>query len=64
MYANVAAGEIAALGGGGVYVGLGIADLARTYDFSENGTIIKVEEGNVVVSEFLRFKEDGTVEVG
>jgi uncharacterized protein (DUF1330 family) len=31
-------------------------------DFHENNTIIEVEKGNVVLSEFLRFKKDGGLE--
>ena len=31
-------------------------------DMHENNTIIKVEKGNVVLSEFLRFKKDGGLE--
>jgi hypothetical protein len=31
-------------------------------DFHENKTIVKVEKGNVVMSEFLRFKKDGGLE--
>jgi uncharacterized protein (DUF1330 family) len=31
-------------------------------DYHENGTVTKVEKGNIVLSEFLRFKVDGGIE--
>ncbi len=119
LYGNVAGGEIAALGGATVHVGLGITDAAAIFEFSdgwdevayalyprkraylqlqrdndyqlaipdrvagtyrrmlyaisdgepiydasdtilgyhENGTVTQVEKGNIVLSEFLRFKD-------
>lgn len=124
MYGEVAGGEIGAVGGSTVHVGLAITDAAKIYEFSDewdevafalyprkraylqlqrdedyqlaipdrvagtyrrliyaisdgepvynpNYTIlgiheskapIKVEKGNVVMSEFLRFKKDGGIE--
>jgi hypothetical protein len=121
MYGEVAGGEIAAVGGSTVHVGLGITDSAGIYEFSdawdevayalyprkraylqlqrdqdyqlaipdrvagtyrrliyaisdgepiydatntildfhENKTLVQVEKGNVVLSEFLRFKKNG-----
>ena len=31
-------------------------------DYHENGTVTQVEKGNIVLSEFLRFKDDGGIE--
>jgi hypothetical protein len=121
MYGEVAGGEIAAVGGSTIHVGLGIMDAAKIYEFSDawdevayalyprkraylqlqrdqayqlaipdrvagtyrrliyaisdgepiydatdtilgyhkNKTVTQVEEGNVVLSAFLRFKKNG-----